>query len=113
MINILIGFQSSRFTELTVCGHGSDPSGVSLACNSVSILTQTFEESVLQLVNKEAFDVFNSSGKSKILRNGNIIGTEQNLILDCLVKSYVIGIRRVQLSFPDEIVLSLGDRPVI
>ena len=113
MIKIAIGFQENRFYELSVHGHASGGSGKSLTCNSVSILTQNFEESLLQLVDRNAFRIENTSGKSEILRNGNYLGAEQDLILDCLVKSYVIGIRRVQLSFPKEVVLDLRDTKIV
>ena len=110
MISIQLEFQDNEFQELRVEGHGSQDSAQPLACNSVSVLTQTFEESTLRLVDPGAFEVVNEAGRSRIYRNTTLLESEQNEILDPLVRSYLIGIKMIRERFPEEICLELRER---
>jgi len=107
MISVQVEFLNDQFRQLRVEGHQIRDTQLPLVCNSVSILTQTFEESVLRLVDQKAFLVENETGKSRLVRNSKELNTEQMNILEPLVKSYLIGMKMIRESFPGEVSLSL------
>jgi len=113
MIRVRLTCLGGEFQKLNVSGHVAKNTGMSLVCNSVSVLTQTFEESVIRLVDKEAFEVINESGRSELIRNSKGLNAEHSHTLDSLLRSYIIGIQRIRSSFPEEIRFELMENEIV
>jgi|SaaInl4_135m_RNA_FD_contig_31_809202_length_820_multi_4_in_0_out_0_2 uncharacterized protein YsxB (DUF464 family) len=107
MISVALEFKGELFTALEVDGHASSGQEDALVCNSVSVLTQTFEESVLRLVSEDGFTVENSKGKSRMRRVSKALRRKECDILDPLVRNYLVGIKMVKEQFHGQITLEL------
>ncbi len=109
MISVALEFDGELFTTLQVDGHESSGREDALVCNSVSVLTQTFEESVLRLVSQEGFSVENSKGRSRMVRVSSALKPKECEVLDPLVRNYLVGIKMVKDRFQGQISLKLQE----
>ena len=113
MIRVKLAFSNGLFDELLVEGHqehsiASKPA--SLICTATSTLVQNFQDSLIELVDRESFEFCNRSGYSLVKRKVSYQPDEKfGLILDTIVKANLIGLKRLEFKFSSHIRVSLKE----
>lgn len=83
--------------RLEVSGHEKRQDHDFAACNAVSALLQTYWQSIVSLVNKDAVTVHDDGQIFMLIRNSRVrLGDRESFIWSVLTRSFLIGIQGVQ-----------------
>lgn len=113
MILVNLRFSDQLFEELRVEGHQESEiwqEPKALICTATSMLVQNFQESLLQLVDKSGFEIHNESGYSLARRKSSFQpDIRRENILDTVVKVSLIGLKRLESQYPEQIRVNLEE----
>ena len=113
MIHIYLDFMNCQLVELRVEGHQqSKAPGESLAlvCNAISVIVQSLQDALLQLVSRTDFELQNHKGLCVVTRKDNQrLEYREEQTLDTIVKVSLIGFKRLEKQHPEHIKVHLRD----
>jgi len=103
MIRVLLRTQKDRL-EIEVKGHQiKENAKDSLACNSMSILTQNLQESLIRLVSENHYSLESTNGLARVVRDEKLTSEEMKKREELLVQSFLIGTSQVVKLHPSHL----------